>query len=395
MTVFDNSLVRETQIWPVFRYYGSYNAEQEAERTTTFGLYSVNQLNNNTYLQEFSTAELLNLFNDYTNKMSGLTVEQQNLVLSLASKRYIAALDGIIHAEKMDTFSQKISAESLLWDEKFAALAADRAELATLRIKISSETKRVEAEIEKLQAYISIEIAQLALVDIEISEKQLLLASKELSLASKDLELLRKEIELLNVANEVAQIQLKIIEAGIELVEVDLKVARGEVDIVQIYNQVARLGLLEDELSVAVARTEAERAELSVYDAKVILIALQNTEVAKEIAATAAASADALALKTAKSETAGARLLGLVDSITEQTLQRVFSVSEREVFTELEKTITDSTMAAQAVLDSNRMAEDDAGANAAWTAANGAIRAADIMATARVASTLAHLIKRA
>jgi len=395
MTSFENSQIRQSTIWSPFEYYGSYNDVQEAERAIIFGLYSNSWRNDDGYMQGVYDIDMANILSDYTAKVAELTVDEQKVVADISAKRYISGIETLVHDGKMATQLQKIDADADEWDAKIAALAADRAALETLRVKIASEIKRIAARILELEAYIQVEKANLELVNVEISEKEVQLAGKDLQLVEKALEESRKEIAILQAGNEIAKIQLQIVEAGLELIDVDMKVARTNLDIQQTENQIAKAVMAESELDIAKARTEAERSDLSVIEKRVDLAKMQVDSIAKEISGVAAASSDEDALYNERLNALAAKQNELIQSIANRTETALFAIKEKEISSTLEKSIGEKTNTTQAITDLDKIRERYAQFSAAKTTADAVVAAAEKLAEANVASTLIHSIKKA
>lgn len=395
MTSFENSQIRQSTIWSPFEYYGSYNDVQEAERAIIFGLYSNSWRNDDGYMQGVYDIDMANILSDYTAKVAELTVDEQKVVADISAKRYISGIETLVHDGKMATQLQKIDADADEWDAKIAALAADRAALETLRVKIASEIKRIAARILELEAYIQVEKANLELVNVEISEKEVQLARKDLQLVEKALEESRKEIAILQAGNEIAKIQLQIVEAGLELIDVDMKVARTNLDIQQTENQIAKAVMAESELDIAKARTEAERSDLSVIEKRVDLAKMQVDSIAKEISGVAAASSDEDALYNERLNALAAKQNELIQSIANRTETALFAIKEKEISSTLEKSIGEKTNTTQAITDLDKIRERYAQFSAAKTTADAVVAAAEKLAEANVASTLIHSIKKA
>lgn len=395
MSAFDNSQIRQSSIWSPFVHYGFYNDIQEAERAVIFGLYSSGWENDHGYLQGISDIEMANILADYTAKISKLSVDEQNVVADITARRYVSAIETLVHDAKMVTQLGKINADADEWTAKIAALSSDRAALETLRVKISAEIEKISSRILELQAYIQAEKVNLAMVGAEIAEKQIALSAKDLELVSKDLEESRLDVAILQAANDIAKIQLQIVEAGLELVDVDMKVARTEVDIAQTENQIARAGMSESELEVALARTDAERADLETYDSKLTLAIQHVTAAGKELSGVQAATADEALMQQAKLDQAASRHVEQIQGIANQTEQRLFGIQERDVSAGLDKVITGKTNVAQSDMDEDKIRVQDSHITAASRARDAAIAAAELLATANVVSELKHYIKKA
>lgn len=105
---YGRNTAREVRIWTPFSYSWRFSDTEVIERITIFGLYSGSYLNGQAYLQNVESAELANLLADYNNKIAGLTNQETLVLADIASKRYLAGIDKLIHDQKMITEQQKI-----------------------------------------------------------------------------------------------------------------------------------------------------------------------------------------------------------------------------------------------------------------------------------------------
>ena len=149
--------VRESKIWVPFLYSYPFDVSQGLERVTIYGLYAGSYLNLHDYLTEIETVELANMLTDYNEKIAELTTDEQILVATIVSKRYVAGIDKLIHDDKLVTKLADNTAKDAVWTAKIEALSVDRAVLDTLVEKVATETIKTAAKISELEAYIEIE----------------------------------------------------------------------------------------------------------------------------------------------------------------------------------------------------------------------------------------------
>lgn len=300
MTSYDDFSVRERQIWSPFQYAMRFTTAQAVERAIIFGLYSGAYKNGMNYLQTMEAFELAMILDEYNQKMAGLDAEEQNAILDIVTKRYIAQIEDLLEAEKRATKAEKIEAEDEAWDAKFEALEADRMALLTLEAQYEGRIREIEARIATLQAQILIEGADLQLVELDIAEKELAFARAENDLAGKDIDLALKDVELAERDIAIAQKDVEIAQKDIELeeqtnAERKLQLAKSQADLrsLEVGNDVLRIQL--DTVNEALKYLEAQKSEAQMkiqtagYDADIakttlIEVDLANASVEKTLA---------------------------------------------------------------------------------------------------------------
>lgn len=378
---YNRAVAREARVWAPFEYSFPFNAAQTAERSILFGLYANAYLNGRKYLEEIESEDLVNLLSDYNSKIAELTNQEQIVVASVVSRRYLATIDKQIHDAKIITGRQKIEAEDELWDAKTAALAADSAALETMAVKVTSETEKTTARISELQSYISIEGMNLSLADVEVVEKEIQSA--------------KMDIQKLDVANEILKIQIGTVEKAQELIDIDLRIAKTKIDIAETGRAINKISLLDSELAIEQARTTMAEAELDAAESRVILAESKTSEVQDEI--------DHISTKTTQAGTAydnktvamDTKQAGRIDALAMSHAEKYLSMESRIATAGLEVTFANADDTLQSSLDSAKVDLMNARAAHDWTKAYAAIGAAETMAAANISTQLTHMVQKA
>ena len=71
--IYERGAAREAIIWPSFQYNGPFNALQETDRTTMFGIYANTYLHGYNYLLEIETEDLARLVDTYDAAIARIT----------------------------------------------------------------------------------------------------------------------------------------------------------------------------------------------------------------------------------------------------------------------------------------------------------------------------------
>ena len=308
MTSYDDFVARESRIWTPFKYALRFTTAQAIERSFVFGIYSGFYKNGMNYLRSFNDFELSLILDDYNQKMADLDAEEQNFILEIAAKRYVARIEDLMDAEKQASRLAGIRAEDEAWDYKFDALEADRAALLTLEAQYQSRIRDIQARIATLRAQILIEGAEFQLVEIDVANKELdliraenELVGKEIDLALKDVEISgkdvtiaqkrvdrsQKKIELqeqtnaiwklrlaeaqaeeraLEVANDILKIQLSTVNESLKYLEAQKEAAQIQVQAAGYTSDIAKTALIEVDLSEATTEKTLADIELTEKD---------------------------------------------------------------------------------------------------------------------------------
>jgi len=373
---------RERTIWPAFLYNGPYAVPTENERAIIFGLYAGAYKHGHNYLGDIEAEELQRLVDAHDNNMAELSMKEQSLVLKIAAKRYVFNVDLLIAQENLETKRHKLTAGEEELDTRIAALEADRAELNTLRTRITIAKEVAENEVKKLEAQINLEIVNGEYVDLEIAEKQLAAA--------------RAELKVLTTALRGLEIQVAITDTSLRIVEAEASKYQYKADVAGIDARIAGLDLTKDQLSVDQAELEAMEYEIdNLPNKRIELIESQGASTEAEIAGIAIDQAKQLELHTEK----------LGEMIARLTAQKQVN-DNREISAEVRKDILiagntlDKALALNDKLSVLREALkrtdiDSAQINAAYTSYRYAIQVAEMLAAADITNILTHTISGA
>lgn len=379
---FGRSTVRESTIWKTFIYSFPFDATQAANRDIIYGLYANAYLNQNKYLNEVESEDLVNILADYNNKMANLTNQEQIVVSEIVSRRYLANIEDLVFKQKMATKQAGIETDDDIWDSKMAALASDTAALETMAEKVSSETIKTTAKITEIQNYIQIEEINLSEVDIEIAEKEIQ-ASKV-------------DIQKLDTANTILKIQIDTVEAALKLIDVDREIARAKIEIAETDRNISKIDLLSSELTIEKGRTSMVEAEIPVAGAKVVLAELKTQEVGNEITYYRdTLTNQALDNYNSKKDLMDTRDKGVLDNLTMRKNERDLNIENRLAVSALETTFANADRTLQGQIDTANISVMDSKASNVWLRVQGAISAATAAAAANITTTLTHSIKKA
>ena len=141
-TIIERGRIREDRLWSTFSHdpFGG-------NKIILFGLYANTYLHGYAYLTELSGERLIQIVADFDNKMDRLSAEEQQVVMDLATKRYIDTIDNQIHDQKMTTKRSDIDAKDQEFDAKFEALESDRLAILTQRERLAQKIEKARAEI--------------------------------------------------------------------------------------------------------------------------------------------------------------------------------------------------------------------------------------------------------
>jgi hypothetical protein len=380
-SAFARSSAREAKIWKPFIYSFPFGDAQNTERIAVFGLYANAYLNGHAYLQAIEDTELANLLADYNNRIAELTAQERMVVADIVSKRYLTNIDQQIHNQKMTTMQARINMEDALANARYSALAADRAALETMAVKVSAEISKNAARITELEAAIETEGINLNQVEADISEKEI--------------QSLRVDNQKLDTANEILKIQVQTVRTAAELLDIDIQAAKTKVDIAETQRAIAKIGLLADDLTIERAQTETMRAELPVWAARIELAGAKAADAEKELNYIASTL-------TAQEETAydnkesllNVKEVSRQNEITRKGDEQALNNENRLGESALSKTLADTNQAFQEKTDEEKVKGIYQPAYDTWRKVLAAVNAAAIVAGANVTTTLAHTVKK-
>jgi len=374
--IYDRGMVREQTIWPSF-LYGMPNTDIETTKISVFGLYANTYLLGHNYLEDIESEELQRLLDIYNSNVSELDADDQNLVLEIASKRYIKAIEIQIKNNILATKTQQLSADEQEYDAKLAALEADREALITKQTQVTLAIDRAELRNKELRAQIQLEELAQDYIDIDIAQKQL--------------EKSKVDLQVLRTAYEGLEIQLRILEVALEFAMVDANIAQLDADKDSINARVASLNLEVDRVSIAQKEYTAKKYEVDNMPSKQLeLQVAKDLHITTETANSAALETQEEVLQTAKKADQIARLgVTIADfdgRIAEKVLEETQSIQLDTAAVQNAAAISDN----RKILAENETDITDERADAAETNADAAISAAETMATANITSTLTH-----
>jgi chromosome segregation ATPase len=353
---------------------------QETERIVLFGLYSTSYLNYHKYLVETETEDLADMLDKYNSQIAELTTDEQNLVATIVSKRYLASLDQIIADAKLETQRQKIEAEDDLWDIKMAALAADEAALLTLAAKVTTETAKTSARITELEAYIEIEGIRLSEVDMEILEKEIQSS--------------KVDLQILNTANEVLKIQMQVVSTGLDLVNVDLQVAQTNNEIQSMLRNIAKTEILENNLEIEQAQTDVAEADYDLYEVKVLVAQKKLQAAEAELDLYTGKETHEYMMRNLKLADAEARQTRSLTAIESHEDSALYSNDHKEDLVDYDYQTIQDLQELQETLDDYRMNIDSTRVANRRSLAYAAVQSATDLAKANIATKLMHTIQR-
>jgi chromosome segregation ATPase len=200
----------------------------EQRRVVLFGLYAGSGENGFSYLIDISPERLIQLTDQYDMNMAQLDADEQATVLDIATKTYLDALDGVIHDRKMEVEADSIDSRDKEFDAKFAALDADKAEIETLKERVTQAISKADAEIAILTARIAEQAVDAKYVDVDILKKEL--------------EAERAKMRVLEAGLKGLNLQLDIANAAVDKSEIALKQQKAKLDTSMVPVQVTELG---------------------------------------------------------------------------------------------------------------------------------------------------------
>lgn len=291
--LYNRAMIREQSIWPSFLYN---LPEAESTKAIIFGLYANAYLLGHNYLRDIEAEELQRLVDVYDSNMSELDMHNQNLVLEIASKKYIKAIEIQIKNNILNTKTQQLNAAEREYDAKLEALDVDQKALETKRAQIELARDRAELKNKDLTARITLEELAQNYVAVEISKKELEVSRENLKQLTAGLRGIEIQIEITNVACQITELeasksgyiadnatmetQIATIEASkneytANIVEINTQVAITEAskieydaDIAEADIAIAKLELLKSDIAVQIRTLNLEKKEIILSQAK-------------------------------------------------------------------------------------------------------------------------------
>ena len=366
MTVYDDFRVRESSIWTPFTKSFPFSSDQTLERTIIFGLFSNTYLNNMQYLETIDAFELALIVDDYNQRIAKLNADEANLILEIASKRYLASIDRLILYDKLNTERLKIAADDAEWDAKIAALESDRAALETMQAKLFAKQKDIQARIKQLQAAITIEEINYQFAEAEVEEKEMDVEKASVQLTLKDVQEIRKDAEIItrdaDLVKKEAEISakeldiretaLQVLKVQLEESETELKILETDLDVSRIQLQVVGAGIksLQYQKEAADIKIRNAGIEADISKTDLIRVDLANAQLEKLSAEISNSEKD---LRVAKIKEEIAR----TDLRTRQVDNDFLEVDRQAANLGIEKARIEENIAETAVLQAKSTAE--------------------------------------
>lgn len=216
--IYNRAMIREQTIWPSFLYGMPGN---ESTKAIIFGLYANTYLLGHNYLEDIETEELQRIIDVYDSNMSELDINEQNLVLEIASKRYLKTIEIQIKDNALITKTQQLNAGEQEYEAKLSALDVDQAALETKRTQIELARDRAELKNKDLEARIQLEQLAQEYVAVEISQKQLEAGKADLKVLLAALRGIEIQLDIANTSYRIVEL-----EASKSGIEVDIAMAK-------------------------------------------------------------------------------------------------------------------------------------------------------------------------
>ena len=379
--IYDRAAIRERSIWPSFLYLAP-NTDIEAIKITIFGLYANSYLLGHKYLEDIELEELQRLIDIYDTNILDLNKDEQNLVLEIASKRYLKTIEIQIRNNVLITKTHQLDADQQEYEAKLEALEVDQEALNTKRVQIELVRDRVELKNQELESKIQLEVLAQQYVEVEILQKQL--------------EASRAELKVLLAKLRGYEIQLDIANVSLQIVTTDLSKSQITADIAGINARIANQGLLADKLSIDSAELDAIQYEINLVTLRQIaLLGTKGVTIQSEITNTIALEAKEVEVRDTQVDERNtikdSTLLGFDNKLSMAEID----VDQRNSDNELDGDLADLRQSSQILIATKQTDLALARRAAAQLAARAAIAAATTLSTANIATTLSHEIGRA
>lgn len=377
--VFTRAINREQTIWLPFVYSHSFSTEMQDERVIIFGLYAGTYKYGHSYLKEIEAEDLLRLVNIYDKSMAQLTMEEQSLVLEMAAKRYIFAIEQNIKAEQLTTKGRQLNAGEQELGAKVIALEADREVLDTKRIQIEITKEKIVARNKELQAKIDIEALNQQYVSVEISEKELAVAQAELDIVLAGLRALDVQVAIARMSLEIVRAEASKSQFIADTALTDAKIAQAELT-------ANRLGVEEKELEAIEYEVE------NVADKRIESIEARGETIGEETTAIMSEQTNEAALQLAQTTQQIARTAAIMQANGDRQTSAE-TVKDIDIDSSNLGPVLAGEHAQTKVAIAAKRGEVDAARRAAAAALrNDGVAAANTLARADIVTTLVHSI---
>jgi len=382
--VFDRAKAREVQIWglPQVSLLGVMGFIDKLTPILTIML----PLMSNRFMQDFyviqekETIKFDQLISLLITELAKIDSERTITLLNIVSKRAVKALEFQVRQRKLDvkTFNNLIASE--LMDAQFNALDTDRAELATLTMRVQIALLKAEAEYQELLSRIELEGLNLSLAEIEVLET-------EIKVARLDIQILEAQLKVLRIGLEVSEVLLEVAGMAAQKITLQADVKSLQADIEQ--TRISGYQLTSEQAEIAADLDRIIRklaSDLSVIAARRTLVQQEITDANEYISAQAALLVTSLAMQRLKVILSTSNS----DSVKLNATKKLTDIARPE---QAQRT-TLATQRAGIIgeLATAGVQVNDARINAVSLDAQADIDAATLMAAASVMSTLTHII---
>lgn len=374
--IYDRAMVRELSIWPSFCYGIQGDGTVKA---IVFGLYANSYLLGHNYLKDIEAEELQRLIDAYDSNMAELDMEDQTLVLQIASDRYTKAIDLQIKTNALSTKGQKLNADEQEYTAKLAALDVDIEALNTKRSQIELARDRAELKNQDLEAKIQLEELARDYIAVDITQKQL--------------EVSRTELKILMAAIRGIDIQLDIANTSLQITMAEISKAEISADIAGINSRAANYGLEPQRLAVDQAEYDAAEDEATLMPAaRISLKSVHASSLATQINDIAVLEGMESSIQTSQIAERVARSSSAMAGYDDQGMLAETGKTQSEYDDNLDIDVAGDRSASQQTIETKQTELPTARTSAAATAKTAAIDAAKTMAAANIVTSLTHQI---
>lgn len=370
------AMVREKTIWPSF-VYGMPGIE--STKAIVFGLYANSYLLGHDYLEDIEAEELQRLVDAYDSNMAELDMEEQSLVLQIASDRYLKAIEIQIKNNALTTKTQQLSADEQEYEAKLSALDVDTEALETKRTQIELARDRAELKNKDLEAKIQLEELAQDYVAVEISQKQL--------------EAARAELKVLTTALRGLEIQIDIANTSLQIIQAELSKSQIDADIAGIDARIATQNLSAKRLEIDQAELDAMAYEVdNIAVKKIELIETKGDAIEDETTHIGVLESKEAIIETAETAQQNARKDSTLAGFDDRESMADSDKDQGEYDDDLVIEIAGNRKDSQKTIATKKTDIQTAQTSAAATRKSAAIDAATTMATADITTSLTHEI---
>lgn len=376
--IYNRAMIREKTIWPSF-FYNISNTDIENTKAIIFGLYANTYLLGRNYLEDIETEELQRLIDIYDSNMAELDMDEQSLVLKIASDRYLKAIEIQIKNDALTTKRQQLVADEQEYEAKLAALDVDQEALETKRAQIELARDRAELKNKDLEARIKLEELAQDYVAVEISQKQL--------------EVARAELSVLMTALKGLEIQISIANVSLQITQAEVSKSQLDADIAGIEARIAGQNLSPKQLEIDQAELDAMQYEIdNVTTKKIELIEAKGDIIEDETTNIETLESKETEIETVQTNEQNAGKQNTLSGFNDRESMAGTEKEQSNYDDNLNIGIAGEHKDSQINIATKKTLLPDARTRAAATRKTAAITAAQIMATANITSTLTHEI---